>query len=229
MLLADSAAPPRYHYGIGFLRDAGALPSSRVSAADAAYTEMRDALQNEWRRYGPACCDGCGQTRDARIAPPHSNELPPANAWEQHEWPKGGYGPDPSAEGGSMWPDPFDLQSQREGQDCTVNGAPGTLRRAQGGSFVCVPRGRDAAASNIAPAGSHPIGGEWPEGGDCNLGNGDCGLLVKQDGRLVCKPRSDFDAATVNITSAQAKRDAAYHASVAAMQDAWKEPWRTQP
>jgi hypothetical protein len=231
MLLADQApmrpwprpAPPRYHYGIGYVADARALRSSPVlSAADAAYTEMRDSLSNEWRRYGPACCDGC---KDQNVAPPH--ELEPINAWPTREWPHGGYGPDPTAAGGTMWPDPADLQSQHEGDPCTINGAPGTLRRAQGGKFVCVPnRGRDSAEVMAVGPGPYPVG-YYAEGAECRLPTGELGQLVREGDELNCRCRSDFDAATV--TSAQARRDAAYQQSVRDAENAWKQPWRAQP
>jgi hypothetical protein len=167
-----------------------------ADTADQAYRRMVDEAPTEYLRYGPrrdACCGNCAG--DQNIADPS----PP----KQRKWPRGGYGVDPNAAGGSNWPDPRTLSSVREGDQCmTDDKRPGTIREGR-----CVASGRDQAASNIGPP-SAPAGFEWAEGGECRLGSGETGLYVKEGDRLVCKPR-DFDA------DAQSIRDRAYYQSVA--------------
>jgi hypothetical protein len=187
----------------------------------SAYYRMRDGLADEWRRHGPpqrSCCSGCAH--DGQIAPEgggNQTSRGPINAWPRKEWPHGGYN-DPSSNGGSQWPDPRTLQSQHENDPCTINGAPGSLHQAPDGTFVCVPGRRDQAPSNIAPAGVHPVGGAWPQGGECDLGNGETGLLVKEGDQLVCRPCDYDDAASVS----QRKRDQAYDAMCERQRNAWR-------
>jgi hypothetical protein len=178
-------------------------------------------MQDEWKQYGPkaSCCSGCA-SHDATIAPPHSGELlppNPINAWPKKQYPLGGYGPDPNSAGLTAWPDPANLQSQHEGDPCTLNGAPGTLHQAQDGKFVCVPNKRDQAASNIGPA-TALAGMEWSEGGNCTCSTGEPGRYVRQGNTLTCQPYDD----DYNGDSAQARRDRAYFDSVRNLENAWR-------
>jgi hypothetical protein len=165
----------------------------RENAEDAAsvYYRLRDEAPDEWKKYraGPVHDCGCG-----------------GRAHDQ-QGTVGYVGPPPV-----QWP-----TGQRAGDPCTVNGSPGLLE-ARGNEFVCVPNRRDQAASNIAPS-SAPVGSEWAQGGECSLGNGEIGRLVKQGDRLICKP------CEIDMDSAQAKRDAAYWQSVRDAGNAWRNPW----
>jgi hypothetical protein len=280
--------PPQLRYGRGYVADAGTgaivdrrpaphgtgfahhvqTPPARDAAASTYYA-MKDALSTEYLRHGPkrdACCSGCA-SHDATISPPHSGELlnsnDPYNPQPKRQYPLGGYTPDPNASGMTAWPDPFALSSQHEGDACTLNGAPGTLRRGQNGDMVCVPTRRgdagqdvpitamtrrngctmpdgraghmergpggvltcvpgeagDQAPSNIGPPEA-PVGMEWAQGAECDLGGGEVGRYVKQGDRLICRSCDDDydDAASVS----QARRDRAYFDSVRDMQQAWR-------
>jgi hypothetical protein len=123
----------------------------------AAYYAMRDGMADEWKRHGPRPlrdrgCQGRDTDQISRPDPPAAKE-----------WPRGGYGVDPL----QHWPNPDELQSMAEGDQCTINGAPGKL--------------------------------------------------VRENGKLVCKPRQDVDSQSV--------RDAAYYEMVKSMEDAWRR-WR---
>jgi hypothetical protein len=224
MMLADQApmqpwprpAPAPRAFARGYVSDA----AGRITKhSTAAYYASRAAMQDEWKQYGPkaSCCSGCA-SHDANISPPHSGELlprDPFNPQPRREWPHGGYN-DPSSNGGSQWPDPFRLQSRREGDECMGDDKrPGVLRRAPDGQLVCIPTGRDQAPSNIGPA-TAGVGLEWSQGGDCTCENGEPGLYVKQGDMLICQPR-DF-----NGDAAQARRDAAYFDSVRNLENAWR-------
>jgi hypothetical protein len=174
MMLCDAAnalAPPRppIAYKRGYV-----TVDTRRQDSTGAYYAMRDALADEWKRHGPQpCCDGCA---DSNIAPPHSNELVPVNNWPKRQWPKGGYGADPGSMGLSQWPDPDDLQSQREGDQCMTNAKePGTLRRGQNGELVCVPNRRDAAQPISTTTGGGHL--TYAEGDECTLPSGELGTL----------------------------------------------------
>ena len=98
---------------------------------------------------------------------------------------------------------------QREGDQCMDNAKrPGHIHNGR-----CVADRRDSAVINQGEYGV--------EGGPC--GPDGEGRLVRENGELVCRPRSDFDAASV----AQVRRDAAYSQMVAGMQDAWRNPRRS--
>jgi hypothetical protein len=102
------------------------------------------------------------------------------------------------------------------------DGRLGTLVRNGSGSLKCVAnRRRDQAATNIGPPTAR-AGFERAEGGECTCENGDDGLYVKQGDMLVCKPRTDFDHRTVDLSAAERRRDDAYFAMCRDMETAWK-------
>jgi hypothetical protein len=90
----------------------------------------------------------------------------------------------------------------------------------------CTERnGRDADI--VAPMGTYPVGGSWPEGCTCDLGNGEYGVLVKEGDVLVCRARQvgNGDATPITPDSAQAVRDRAYQQMVEESRNAWRNPW----
>jgi hypothetical protein len=161
------------------------LAKDSLPANDRAYYQMCDEAVNAWRVKAGPVHDCDCRQRDQEGTIGFLNT-------QQVAWPQG----------------------QHAGQRCTVNGAAGHLEK-RGDQFVCIPDGRDVAASNIGPA-SAPVGGEWAQGGECDLGNGEIGRLVKQGDRLVCKP------CEIDMDSAQAKRDAAYWQSVRDAESEWR-------
>jgi hypothetical protein len=176
-----------------------------MDATQVWYAE-RARLSDEWKRYGPrrdSCCDGCADQNIADPSPPRSKP-----------WPRPSFGSDPL----QHWPDPATLKpSPVEGSDCMKNDKrPGRIR---GGK--CVADRRDAAPTNIGPPTAR-AGFEWAEGGECSLGNGELGRYVREGDRLTCKPRSEFDARTVD---AQSIRDRAYYESVREAENAWRQKW----
>jgi hypothetical protein len=199
---ASALAPPRPPFATrrGYVTIDTRSP---MQDSAAAYYASRAALQDEWKRHGPQpCCDGCA---DSNIAPPHSNELIPVNNWPKRQWPRGGYTPDPGSMGLSQWPDPDDLQSQREGDICMTNAKePGTLRRGQNGDLVCVAnRGRDAAQPISTTTGGGRL--VYAEGDECRLPNGQAGTLRRGRDGLVCTPnRRDQAASNIGPPSARA-------------------------
>jgi hypothetical protein len=64
-----------------------------------------------------------------------------------------------------------------------------------------------ALVGDVAPMGTFPVGGPWPEGCSCDLGGGKYGILVKEGDRLVCRERQ-FGNGDASFTpdSAQAIR-----------------------
>jgi hypothetical protein len=174
--------------------------------AESVYRQSVLDAEHEWKRYGPR--------RDASIADPS----PP----QQRPWPRGGY-VDPSQGGSTMWPNPDTLHSQRPGDQCTLNGQAGHLQ-ARGNNLVCIPDRNGRDADIVAPMGTFPVGGSWPEGCACDLGNGEYGVLVKEGDRLVCRERQvgNGDASVDH----QAIRDASYHAMCEQARNAWRgENW----
>jgi hypothetical protein len=109
-----------------------------------------------------------------------------------------------------QWP-----QGQHEGQECSVNGSPGHIVRG-----VCVPDRNGKDADIVAPMGTYAVGGPWPEGCSCDLGNGEYGVLVKVGDRLVCRKR-DFGNGDATPDH-EAIRDHAYWESVRAAEQAWR-------
>jgi hypothetical protein len=170
---------------------------ARAVDSTALYYQLRDEVQDEWRRHGPRQ-DGCGchGVKDQGTNIGHINQQLP--------WSTG----------------------QGTGNDCTINGMAGHYERREDGQLVCVPdrNGRDAEI--VAPAGTYPVGGLWPEGCACDLGNGEYGVLVKEGNRLVCRARQVGNGdASVSPAAAQARRDAAYAQSVRDAEQAWRNPW----
>jgi hypothetical protein len=172
--------------------------NSRDAAMDgtSAYFAMKDSLADAWRAFGPrrdSCCSGCAP-RDQQGNEP------------------GFVGPPQLA-----WP-----QGQHAGQQCTVNGAAGHIEK-RGDQFVCIPDrdGRDAEI--VAPQGTYPVGGSWPEGCACDLGNGEYGVLVKEGDRLVCRARQVGNG-DASLAAAEARRDAAYAQMCRDAEQAWRNP-----
>jgi hypothetical protein len=192
--------------------------AASVLDSTAVYYAERAKLSDEWKRW-PAkpLRDGCGCHGVNDVYNNEQGQRPPVSNrqnvnWPRKEWPHGGYN-DPSAVGGSQWPNPDSLASVREGDQCMTNAKePGVIRNG-----VCVAAGRDQAMTNIGPPTAR-AGFEWAEGGECSLGNGDTGLYVKQGGMLVCRARSEFDARSVG----RDPRDAAYEQMVADARTAWQ-------
>jgi hypothetical protein len=85
---------------------------ARAVDSTALYYQLRDEMQDEWRRYGPHQ-DGCG-CHDVKDQPGTIGYL----NTNQVEWPQGG---------------------QVEGGECTVNGAPGRYVK-RNGKYVCESR-----------------------------------------------------------------------------------------
>jgi hypothetical protein len=184
-------------------------------SADDAWHRMVCDSANEWRTGKDATYNneqgGMPPLRPARNADP-------INTQAKREWPKGGYY-DPSAVGGSQWPDPFRMQpGPRTGDECTTDDRrPGRIDQ----HGRCVASGRDQAMTNIGPP-TAPVGGPFAEGGECRCPDGGDGLYVKQGDRLVCKPRAEFDHRTVG----RDPRDAAYHRMCEDARNAWRgENW----
>jgi hypothetical protein len=120
---SEAPAPALHYFGMGYCFDGS---RTQISDATALWYQLRDDLQNEWKRHQPPPLHDTNQ-----IMRPD----PPA----PRPWPKGGYGTDPNTEGTTNWPNPDTLQSMAEGDECTVNGAPGKLVRVDG-KLVCKAR-----------------------------------------------------------------------------------------
>jgi hypothetical protein len=87
----------------------------------SAYYAMKDAMQDEWRRYGPRPLHDCGCSGRAHDQEGTVGFVPPAQL-------------------------PWMTSGQSEGQECSVNGAPGRLARVDG-KLVCRPVENSDAAS----------------------------------------------------------------------------------
>jgi hypothetical protein len=168
-------------------------------ARDAAsvYYAMKDAAQHEWRKHGPRPLHDCGcHTRTITDQPGTVGYINPQLAWPQ---------------------------GQTTGNTCTINGRAGHYQRGTNGELICVPDPANGKsdADIVAPMGTFPVGGNWPEGCACDLGNGEYGVLVKEGDRLVCRERQvgNGDASVDH----QAIRDRAYAQSVRAAEQAWKQ------
>jgi hypothetical protein len=165
------------------------VPSRRDAATamdgESAYRRMVDEAPFEYQKYRAAPLHDCGchQRDQEGMVPGYINP--------QLAWPTG----------------------QRAGDQCTTDDRrPGHLE-ARGDGYVCVPdRNGKSDADIVAPMGTYAVGGPWPEGCSCDLGNGQYGILVKEGDRLVCRERQagNGDASVDH----QAIRDRAYWDSV---------------
>jgi hypothetical protein len=187
---ADGVLTPHPNQSSLYCRQIGE-DAATVDATSAYYATV-DAAQHEWRKHKPRPLHDCGC--HGRTITDQSGTVGYVNP--QLAWPQG----------------------QTTGNTCTINGRPGRYQRGTNGELICVPDPANGKsdADIVAPMGTFPVGGSWPEGCACDLGNGQYGVLVKEGDKLICRERQvgNGDASVDH----QAIRDRAYWDSVKSAQ-----------
>lgn len=211
MMLMD-AAPPRQRWSS--VRDAFA--DARIAGADG---------HNHRPGFRTAFEDGSGSALDAAGHVLNNSRRTVADAYSAYDAEKAaeykqskglgsGRQSDPHVEGGS-----FDLRGQKAGDACTLNGAPGRLRRGSDGKLRCIP---DEGGVGFSPAVDSRSCPDCAGSGDCKTCNGDGFIDDDDDDADQIVERTQNNTERTRRTDHRSVMDTSYQQYDDALRNAWR-------